>query len=195
LFLENYEDIENCIVVDTETVTDEITRMAKVWEIGIVKIEKGEIVDTKEYLIAPSAKFEKLDLWYPEDHISVEKIKNSPRFLDIYEKVEEYFHPENIICGHNIDYDIRVINQDLSSINKPLIGSKKIDTIRMAKFIHPDWTHYNLDAVCKEYCLEIEKRHRALDDAYATAVAFLKMREKILSGIIQNPKEIPMSLF
>ncbi|MEI7603413.1 MAG: 3'-5' exonuclease [bacterium] len=181
MFLENYEEITDCIVIDTETVTDEITRISKVWEIGLLVIKDSQIIEKAEWLISPDAKFEKLDIWYPEDHISIEQIKASPKFIDLYIEFEKYLHPDFVICGHNIDYDIRMINQELVKIKKPLIGKQKVDTIRMARLVHPEWTHYKLDNLSAEYGLEIENRHRALDDAHATALAFLKMKEKIIN--------------
>lgn len=189
MFLEDYENITDCIVLDTETVTDQASRISKVWELGLVVIKNSQIVDTKEWLIAPDAKFERLDLFYPEGHITIDEIKASPRFENLYSEFEQYLHPDFIIGGHNVDYDLRVLNHELVKLNKPLIGKHKVDTIRLARRVHPEWTRYNLDTLSKHYGLDIEKRHRALDDAYATAIAFLKMRETLM-----KPKE-HMGLF
>lgn len=180
MFLENYAEITDCIVIDTETVTDQASGMSKVWEIGLLVIKDSEIIDRKEWLIAPNAKFEKLDLFYPEEHVNVEKIKSSPKFVDLYSEMKPYLDSDAIICGHNIDYDIRVINYELANLKLTLIGSKKVDTIRLARTVHPGWAHYKLDNVCEEYGLDIEKRHRALDDAEATAIIFLEMRKKFI---------------
>jgi DNA polymerase III epsilon subunit-like protein len=181
MFLENYEDIKDCIVIDTETVTDEITRISKVWEIGIVVVSNEQIVDTINVMVNPDAKFERLDLRYPDELETIEKIKSSNKFSDIFPEIKKHLHPDFIIGGHNTDFDLKVINRELALLGEEMIGSKKIDTIRLARKVHPDWTRYNLDAVCKEYGLGIENRHRALDDAYATAEAYLIMRKKLMA--------------
>lgn len=182
MFVENYEDITDCIVLDTETVTDMASGISKVWELGVVVIKNVDIVETYNWVISPKARFDKLDLWYPEDHITVDKIKTSPSFEDLIDEMLPFLNENLIIGGHNVDYDLRMLNQELNVLGLPLIGAKKFDTIRLAKKVHPDWTRYKLDVLAEAYGLSIENRHRALDDAYATAVAFLKMREQIIQS-------------
>ena len=192
VFIDDYENTTDMIVIDTETVTDQATNISKVWEIGLLVIKDSEIVDRREWLVCPTATFDRLDIFYPEDHIDVQTIKSSPNFSDIMHELEQYIHPDFVICGHNIDYDLRVINYELDKLKKPLIGSKKVDTIRMARKLFPEWGKYNLDKLASFYGLNIEKRHRALDDAEATAIAYLKMREKIINDRKNRVEELSL---
>lgn len=195
MFIDNYKEIQNCIVIDTETVTDQSCGISKVWEVGIVVIKDVDIVDTKEWLVLPDAKFEKLDLIYNDGHLILDAIKNSPKFLDIFHEMESYLDADFIVGGHNVDYDLKILNRELTLIDKPLIGSKKFDTIRLAKKVHPEWSKFNLDYLCDYYGLKIKRRHRALDDAYATAEAFLKMREKYINDLESKKADQQIGLF
>ena len=181
MFYEKYEDAKYIVFIDTETVTDQLTQIPKLWEIGIVILENDQIVDEQDYMISPDAQFEKLDLVYEKVSVSLEKIKNSPKFIDIYPKIKKYLNSDYIIGGHNVDYDIRVVNRELNVVSGDLIGSKKIDTLRMARTLYPKWSHHKLDNLCEEFNLNINKRHRALDDIYATAQAYLIMKNKIIN--------------
>ena len=95
------------VVIDIETtglspVYDEII------EVGAIKIQNGQIIDTFESLIKPSFKpwGNYIDEFIEElTGITNEMLADAPDVLDIFPKFLEFID-DNIIIGHNVNFDI-----------------------------------------------------------------------------------------
>jgi DNA polymerase-3 subunit epsilon len=95
------------------------------------------------------------------------------RFLD--------FIKNSTIVGHNIWFDIEMINKALDRLELGKLKNDFIDTDAMyQKLKHlPDDEHYSLDELCDIYKIRKSDRHTACGDAYLTALLFLKLKKKL----------------
>ena len=76
-----------------------------------------------------------------------------------------------IIIGHNVEYDYRVLKNELKAC-KIELSEKSICTIELCKMKYKDLDFYNLNFLSKHFGIELNNHHRALDDAKATLGLF-----------------------
>lgn len=85
------------------------------------------------------------------------------------------------LVGHNVNFDIEMINQALKRLNVGKLKNDSMDTDAMYqkfKGLQED-QHSTLDELCKELKVEKSDRHTASGDAFITALVFLKLKKKL----------------
>ena len=132
-------------------------------QVGIVRIEKGDIVDTVSLLVQPPNNY--YWGWFTEIHgIDAETTENEPTFDKIWNDIKPYIHNQHIVA-HNASFDIGCLKTTLEYYNLPL----------------PEFTHSctcnlygrkGLAKLCEEYGIELN-HHDALSDARACAELYL----------------------
>lgn len=108
------------------------------------------------------------------------------------------FISNHIIIGHNISFDIMMINQLLQSQFNIQLKNKVIDTAILAIRLDPvkyersigGKSQLHLDDLCNEYDLKIENRHTALGDAYLTVLLFQRLVSKLKKRGIHSLKDL-----
>lgn len=91
-----------------------------------------------------------------------------------------------ILIGHHTGFDVKMINAALERMELPHLMNKYLDTndlFRKTKIINPllhNDRHYSLDDLCNELNITMHDRHNAAGDALLTALAFLKLKNKLL---------------
>ena len=108
------------------------------------------------------------------------------------------FVSNSMIIGHNISFDIGMINKLLKENYNVKLKNRVIDTAQLA--IRLDTSKYensvggksnlHLDDLCNELQIKIENRHTALGDAYLTAQVFQKLIAKLKARGIKNTTEL-----
>lgn len=85
------------------------------------------------------------------------------------------------LIGHNIAFDIEMINRALDRLDLGKLKNNYMDTDKMnQKLRHfPDDEHTSLDELCDYYKIKKSDRHTATGDAYITALLFLKLKKKL----------------
>jgi DNA polymerase-3 subunit epsilon len=97
------------------------------------------------------------------------------------------FCGDAILVGHHVGFDIALINKHLQEYYGVKLHNKSIDTAflarRVASMDNPYLMKRNeeltLDYLAKQYRIDTDDRHKALGDAYITAILFLKLIQKI----------------
>ncbi|MDO5713465.1 MAG: PolC-type DNA polymerase III [Tissierellia bacterium] len=199
--VENTEYFKNqntYVVFDLET-TGLSSSYDMITEIGAVKIQEGQVIDSFSQLVNPKRGIpEKIQML---TGITDEMVSNQP---DIDEVLPKFctFIKDSILVAHNAEFDINFIRSQLKRIGKSL-ENPYLDTLTLARILYPDLTKYNLGTLCKKFGINLLNAHRAVDDSAATGELFLKLMEKaeedhlkdqILSKNafpIQTPKKEP----
>ena len=87
------------------------------------------------------------------------------------------------ILGHYVEFDVAMINAQMKKLGLPGLKNPILDTLQIA--LKKDGIHdlrfarkgdYTLYKLCDRYNIEIETVHDALEDAYLSALLYLKMR-------------------
>ncbi len=93
-----------------------------------------------------------------------------------------------VLVGHHVGFDIKMINAALERMKLPLLQNKSLDTndlFRKTKVINPllqNDKNYSLDDLCNELNITMHDRHNAAGDSLLTALAFLKIKNKLLKN-------------
>lgn len=88
------------------------------------------------------------------------------------------------LVGHNVNFDIEMINQALKRLDVGKLKNDSMDTDAMYqkfKGLQED-QHSTLDELCKILKVEKSDRHTASGDAFITALVFLKLKKRLLIG-------------
>ncbi len=167
----SYTD-ETYIVFDIET-TGLDPKKDAITEIGAVKIMDGKIVDTLSKLVNPNRE---ISMQITElTGITNDMVKDAPGIDEILPKFLE-FCGANLVIAHNAKFDVSFISAAAARLGLAFENGI-FDTVSLSKEIFPNEKKHNLEVLCERLGISLENHHRALDDAQATAEAFIKMRQ------------------
>lgn len=160
--------MKNFIAFDLETTG--LSRDDEIIEIGLVKVCNGKISDKFSTLIKPTKRI-------PKDIIELtgidqNMVENSPVISEVIDNIIEFIG-KDIIVGHNVGFDIDFISRFIK------IENEFVDTLKLVRIFYPFSYTHSLGHLAKYLGINVEKEHRALDDAITTAKIILKMNEDI----------------
>lgn len=191
--LKNYNLIEETFVVfDTET-TGFYAGHDQMIEIGAVKIKNGEIIDRFDELIDPHRPIPQkiTDLTFITDEMVHGK--------DDEETVTKKFlswASDLPMVAHNAKFDISFMKAAMSKYNLGEFTNTVVDTMSLARMLHPEWANHKLQTLTKKYNIEWdeEKHHRADYDAEGTSLAFYKMCKVLYDRNIETTNDLYESI-
>ena len=162
------------VVFDIET-TGFNPKTCKIIEIGAVKFVNGEIVDRFSEFVNPQVPipFNITELTSIKD----EMVEDAPTIDVILPKFME-FCKGSVLVAHNAGFDTSFIRYNCKQLGIDY-DYTHVDTVEVARYLHPNMARFNLDAVCKAENVVNEHHHRAVDDAEATAKVFEKFITKL----------------
>ena len=160
-------------VVDLETTGGRAAR-DKVIEIAIVLHDGAQIVDTYSTLINP-------ECYVPYGitqltGITQDMVQDAPRFYEVARKVVEMTE-DAIFVAHNVRFDYSFLREEFARLGFTY-SRKNLCTVRLSRKAFPGLPSYSLGNLIRSLGIEVENRHRALDDALATA----EILRRILNG-------------
>lgn len=162
------------VVIDVETTG--VARTDRICEIGMTKIDQGEITDKLETLLHPDTSitntvFHGIENWM---------VKDAPRFEDVATQITEFIQG-TILIAHNAPFDMRFMRYELQRLNRDL-SHYALCTLKIARKLHPRYPSHRLEHMLNEYSIINECPHRAGTDADSEARLFLGMKEKLESN-------------
>ena len=170
----SYKD-EIYIVFDLET-TGLSPECEEIIEIGGVKLMNGEIVNTFSQFVKPSKPISAeithltgIDNKMVEDADTIEKVL--PQFFEFCGSKN---HTPNILVAHNAKFDTGFVKAAAEKLELGFNFEVR-DTLEMSRALFPQEKSHKLDFMCARLGVSLENHHRALDDATATALAFVEM--------------------
>ena len=164
----------NYVVFDLET-TGLKPEQAEIIEIGAVRIENGQEVDSfctfvNDGTIIPS-NITKLT------GITNEMIADAPPLRDVLTRFAA-FCEGCILVGHNSDFDMGFLHYHGAKFGFPF-ETDYADTLMLSRYLMHDLVNHKLDTVCEALNVTLTDHHRAVDDAKATADVFLKLLDML----------------
>ncbi|UQZ82799.1 DNA polymerase III PolC-type [Paenibacillus konkukensis] len=79
------------------------------------------------------------------------------------------FARQKVLVAHGTGHDKHFLNSALWRTSKVNLSHRMLDTMMIAKWLHPRLKQYDLDTLLNWYGIEIAGRHHALEDAVMTA--------------------------
>jgi DNA polymerase-3 subunit epsilon len=161
------------IVLDTET-TGINPQNSGIIEIAAIElIHNNPTGNFYQQYINPHREIEKGA--FDVHKISNEFLQDKPSFKDIIQDFLDFISSDTLII-HNADFDISMINTELSRINLKPIQNDCIDTLITAQRKLPGQKH-SLDALCKFYNIDTSRRqvHSALVDVQLLSQVYAQL--------------------
>jgi DNA helicase II / ATP-dependent DNA helicase PcrA len=168
---------DRIIVFDTET-TGLDTSNDDIIQIAAIEIINGQLGRTFEVYIdtdkdlTESEKIHHISKKYLEEH-SIDGREALSNFID--------FVGNDTLVAHNLDYDYKILNSNLSRVDLNTLENKKnmYDSIEIARRIYPSLPSYKLEYLLNHLNIEGVNSHNALDDVKATVNLLLSLSYKI----------------
>lgn len=163
--------MNNYTIVDVETAS---RRLPSICSLGLVYVEKGQVLARHHYYIKPPGRFE---IWNTRVHgIEAYQVKTAPRFAQIWPEIKDYCE-NSILIAHNASFDLNQITASLRESGIDYPDLYYIDTVKLAGRVHPGFSKYNLAFLSLVMNAQLSNHHDALSDASATGEIFSKMQE------------------
>lgn len=146
--------------VDIET-TGARLRKDRIIDIGIVRVENGEVVETFSSLVDPGT-------YLPSEitrltGITQADLKGAPTFVQIKDKIQELL-ADCLFVAHNASFDYRFLKTEFKRAGSTF-SSKMLCTVKLSRALYQNVLHHNLDSLIERFGLRCEMRHRGVADA------------------------------
>lgn len=151
-------------VIDVETANQ---RRASICQVGIVQVQSGEIQNEWMWLVNPEAEF----AWFNKRllRVKVDDVVKGPTFPQVYPQIRDLL--SGAITVSHSDFDRQAIDQSIDRYGLPLLDTKWLDSVALARKAWPDRAGqdgYGLDQLAEFLGIGFE-HHDALEDARAAA--------------------------
>lgn len=147
-------------IVDLET-TGTVATVDRITEIGIVRVEHGEVVEAWSSLVNPGVPIP------PEIQaltgITDAMARTAPRFSALRDDILSRIG-DHLFVAHNARFDYAFLKNELRRIGVTYTADV-LCTVRLSRKLYPQYASHGLDALIERHQLSHEGRHRAIGDA------------------------------
>ncbi|MCD8391023.1 MAG: 3'-5' exonuclease [Firmicutes bacterium] len=173
----------NFTAIDFETATSSFT---SVCSLGICVVENNKIIERKELFIRPEP------LEFNEYNIKIHGIppamvEDKPTFDEYWGEIRPYIEGKTVIA-HNASFDIRVLCSMLDMYGIPYPAFEYLCTVKLSQKAYPELPSHKLNKLCSALGIRFH-HHDACDDAYACAMAMLRIADDYSLTSVKNAAE------
>ena len=156
-------------VVDIET-TGSVAGRDGLTEIAVVRVEEGRLIHSWRSFVNPCVPIPTFITNLTG--ISHEMVEHAPTARELLPAIVERIG-DAILVGHNVRFDAGFIDFELRRHGHRPLKNPKVDTLTLARRTIAQVANYKLGTLTQELGLDVERHHRALADATATAELLL----------------------
>lgn len=187
---------ENFAFVDVET-TGLSPTYDRVIEIGIIRVERGKVVEKFESLVNPGGLL-------PQEITSLTSITNeqlakAPSFWEIKGEVGQLLEGA-IFAAHNVRFDYSFLRNEFKRMEVSF-SPKQFCTAKLSRYLYPRYSHHSVDSLIDRFGINCDNRHRALADSEVIWEFFKKAQEEVVPekfdravDLILKKPTVPMML-
>lgn len=90
------------------------------------------------------------------------------------------FIGNSVLVGHHVDFDVEMINAALERLECGRLKNEALDVDIMHRKLHDiNDKQFSLDELCTAYNIPKSDRNSSAEDAYKTALLFLKLKSRL----------------
>ncbi len=147
----------------------------KIIEIGAVKVQDGKIIDRWSSFVNPNVKIPKV---ITELTSITDAMVEDAKMFD--EQIDDFiaFCDGCVMVAHNANFDMGFMKKESENCGRSF-DFPYLDTMMLARCMYKKLPNHRLDTLCKHLNVINAHHHRAVDDAEATAQAFIKMLDEL----------------
>ena len=164
------------VVFDIETTGPKMPP-SRVMEIGAARVRDGRIVAEFQTLVNPLTPIPPFIAGLTG--IRDEMVAGAPTFEEVAADWLD-FADTAVLVAHNAVFDVRFINHEVAHVfpGRRMMNSH-ICTVSLARQLLPELKSFRLGALAEHFAVPHRMRHRAGDDARATASVFIRLLEHL----------------
>lgn len=148
--------------VDVET-NGKFGTEGRIIEIGMLRVEHGEITETFSSLINPGST---IPIWIERlTGITNADLVHAPYFDELAPTIERLLNGA-VFVAHNVRFDYAFIKSHLKALGVTY-RPKLFCTVRMSRALYPTAHGHSLEKIIARHSIPVTARHRAFDDAKA----------------------------
>ena len=164
------------IVLDTETTGLDPTEGHRIIEIAAIELIDHIKTEEKFHLyLNPEREIPEAS--QKIHNISNEKVKDKPKFEEIYISFLEFIKDDSLVI-HNAEFDLKFLNYELNKIGIDDLQNEIVDTLKIARSKYPG-SSVSLDSLCRKFDIDTKERvengHGALVDCYLLSEVYLEI--------------------
>lgn len=148
--------------VDIETTGG--ARDSRILEIGIIRVEGAEIVDSYQTLLNPIGYVPGMITRLTG--ITTADVQGAPDFATVAPRVVGLLEGAAFVA-HNVRFDYGFMRSELAAVGVMDFAPPLLCTVQLSRRLFPQYRHHNLSDIIARHCIEVNARHRAYDDALA----------------------------
>ncbi|HEY4400089.1 MAG TPA: PolC-type DNA polymerase III [Lactobacillaceae bacterium] len=152
------------VVFDLET-TGLSAIYDKIIELSAVKMQAGNVIGEFSEFINPG--FPLSETTINLTSITDAMVANADTEENVFRKFRE-FYGDAVLIGHNVTFDVGFMNTGFRRYGMAEFTNPIIDTLTLARFLHPDFRSYRLNTLAKKFGIVLEQHHRAIFDSETT---------------------------
>lgn len=168
--------LDDYTVLDIET-TSLDTFSGEIVEISAIKVRnKNEIQNFSELIKT------KKEIGYFTTRltgITNEMVEKQGKNLVEVLKNFKDFLGNDIIVGHNVNFDINFIYDNMQENLNEYLSNDFVDTLRISRKVLPNLRHHKLDDLIQYFNLTRRNEHRALNDCILTNQVYINLAKMI----------------
>ena len=174
------------VVLDVEAVHDRKTP-ARIIEIGAYRVRGGEILDEFQTLVNAETNVPRFVTGLTG--ITTDMLTTAPKFAEIVEAWLSFIG-DAVLVAHNSSFDLPLLNREIARVFPGYrLSNCDLCTVDLARRLVPQLESHKLDSLAAYFGFEIPRRHRAGDDALATARVFVRLLNDLSSNGISTLSE------
>ncbi|MCB9152057.1 MAG: DEAD/DEAH box helicase family protein [Caldilineaceae bacterium] len=160
------------VALDLETTGLDANR-DRIIEIGAVRFQGNQILDTFITFVNPQRA---IPLRIQQiTGIRDKDVANAPTIEQIIPELLAFVSQDvTALVAHNASFDMGFLQANGVEFHRPAL-----DTFELASILLPGCSSYSLGALCAEEAIVLDEAHRALDDARATALLFMRLTSRL----------------
>lgn len=168
--------------VDIET-NGKFGTEGRIIEIGILRVENGEVVDTYSSLVNPGGS---IPVWIEKlTGIRSADLIDAPYFDEIASDILRLLDGA-LFVAHNVRFDYSFVKSHFKSVGQSF-RPKLFCTVRLSRGLYPTARGHSLEKIIQRHKIDTANRHRAYDDAKAIYdFTQLAIREKGTDAVMAN---------
>jgi len=160
-------------IIDVETTGGRADR-ERITEIAIVLHDGYTVIDKFSTLLNPERSI-------PHNITKITGITDAmvataPKFYEVAKQIVE-FTENAIFVAHNVRFDYAFVQEEFKRLGFTY-SRKQLCTVKLSRKTFPEIKSHALGNLISHWKIKVEDRHRALDDALATAIVFEKILHK-----------------
>lgn len=169
---------EDYVALDLET-TGLDPEWDSIIEIGMVRVRRGEVVAEYSTLVNPGMPID--DFIAELTGITNDMLAAAPALPEVLPAARDFLG-DDIILGHNINFDINFIYDNCERQGLTPVSNGYIDTMRISRRVLPDLKHHRLGDIVNALGVDHAQAHRAIGDCHATIDCYKALLAHIDAG-------------